>query len=245
MYRYLFRLCSFSPQLWLNLSTSPWRRSCSSSRWSSPPPPASGAASAPSSTKSSNQKKTPASTSSPSARASGTSSGKSSARPRSSASARSPASPTPSSSGDSAPLPWSRSTTSPSASASASSIPQAPIGRFYFYFAAVFALACAVGIFGLFVRRFLVRPNWLGEKLSCESGFIALLIFVLMVTYLAAFFVADAEPGRARSLVDSHPRPARLSAHHSPHQAPAPGSQPGHRLSLPRRLQPDPAARRR
>ncbi|MGA2536814.1 MAG: heterodisulfide reductase-related iron-sulfur binding cluster [Terracidiphilus sp.] len=65
------------------------------------------------------------------------------------------------------------------------------VGRFYFYFAAVFALACAVGILGLFIRRFLVRPKWLGEKLSWESGLIALLIFALMATYLAAFFVAD------------------------------------------------------
>ena len=69
--------------------------------------------------------------------------------------------------------------------------PAGTIGRFYFWFAAVFALACAVGILGLFVRRFLIRPRWLGEKLSWESGFIALLIFVLMVTYLASFFVAD------------------------------------------------------
>jgi len=43
----------------------------------------------------------------------------------------------------------------------------------------------------LAVRRFIVRPRWLGEKLSWESGLIALLIFVLMVTYLAGFFVAD------------------------------------------------------
>jgi Fe-S oxidoreductase len=69
--------------------------------------------------------------------------------------------------------------------------PQGPVSRFYFYFAAVFAVACAVGIAGLFIRRFLVRPRWLGEKLSWESGFIALLIFLLMVTYLAAFFIAD------------------------------------------------------
>jgi Fe-S oxidoreductase len=68
--------------------------------------------------------------------------------------------------------------------------PAGTIGRFYFWFAAVFALACAVGILALFVRRFLIRPRWLGEKLSWESGFIALLIFVLMVTYLAGFFVA-------------------------------------------------------
>ncbi len=68
------------------------------------------------------------------------------------------------------------------------------VGRFYFWFAAAFAAACSVGILGLFVRRFLVRPKWLGEKLSWESGFIALLIFVLMATYLAAFFTAEASP---------------------------------------------------
>jgi Fe-S oxidoreductase len=68
-------------------------------------------------------------------------------------------------------------------------------GRFYFYFAAAFALACAISIAGLFIRRFLVRPIWLqreGHKLSWESGVIAGLIFLLMATYLAAFFVTDA-----------------------------------------------------
>ncbi len=70
--------------------------------------------------------------------------------------------------------------------------PQGWFSRFYFYLAAAFALACAAGITGLFIRRFLVRPRWLGKKLSWESGFIALLIFALMATYLAAFFVADA-----------------------------------------------------
>jgi Fe-S oxidoreductase len=68
------------------------------------------------------------------------------------------------------------------------------VGRFYFWIAALFAAACAVGILGLFLRRFIVRPKWLGEKLSWESGFIALLIFVLMATYLAAFFTVDASP---------------------------------------------------
>jgi Fe-S oxidoreductase len=72
--------------------------------------------------------------------------------------------------------------------------PSGRFGRFYFDFAAVFALACAVGILGLFIRRFLVRPKWLGEKLSYQSGVIAFLIFLLMVTYLASFFVADADP---------------------------------------------------
>jgi Fe-S oxidoreductase len=69
--------------------------------------------------------------------------------------------------------------------------PSGWFGRFYFYLAAAFAVACAAGILGLFVRRFMVRPRWLGDKLSWESGFIALLIFLLMATYLAAFFVAD------------------------------------------------------
>ena len=70
--------------------------------------------------------------------------------------------------------------------------PAGSFARFYFYFAAAFALACALGIAGLFIRRFLVRPRWLGEKLSWESGFIAFLIFSLMATYLAAFFVPEA-----------------------------------------------------
>jgi Fe-S oxidoreductase len=72
--------------------------------------------------------------------------------------------------------------------------PAAPIGRFYFYFAAVFAAACAIGILALFIRRFFLRPKWLGQKLSWESGFIALLIFALMATYLAAFFVPSTGP---------------------------------------------------
>ncbi len=57
-------------------------------------------------------------------------------------------------------------------------------GQIYFGFAAGFAALTAVSIAGLFVRRFLVRPKWLGETLSWESGLIALLIFVLMLTYL-------------------------------------------------------------
>src|ERR1700727_1794946 len=67
-------------------------------------------------------------------------------------------------------------------------------GRFYFYLAAAFAFTCAVSIAGLFIRRFFIRPRWLGEKLSYESGFIAFLIFALMVTYLGAFFTTDASP---------------------------------------------------
>jgi Fe-S oxidoreductase len=68
------------------------------------------------------------------------------------------------------------------------------VGRFYFAFAAAWALLVAVSIAGLFLRRFFIRPIWLGKKVSYESGLIALLIFTLMATYLAAFFVSDASP---------------------------------------------------
>jgi Fe-S oxidoreductase len=62
---------------------------------------------------------------------------------------------------------------------------------FYFMFAGYWALLVAVSILGLFVRRFLVRPIWLGKKVSIESSFIALLIFTLMATYLATDFTRD------------------------------------------------------
>jgi Fe-S oxidoreductase len=67
-------------------------------------------------------------------------------------------------------------------------------GRFYFYFGAVFAIAVAVSIIGLLVRRFVVRPRWLGEKVSRESGLIGFLILVLMLTYLASFWYGDSKP---------------------------------------------------
>jgi Fe-S oxidoreductase len=72
--------------------------------------------------------------------------------------------------------------------------PAGTFGRMYFWIAAAFALTCAVSIAGLFIRRFVVRPIWLsraGHELSWESGVIAGLIFALMATYLASFFVAD------------------------------------------------------
>jgi Fe-S oxidoreductase len=69
--------------------------------------------------------------------------------------------------------------------------PESLIGRLYFDFAAVWALLVAVSIASLFIRRFFIRPIWLGKKISYESGFISFLIFLLMVTYLGAFFVTD------------------------------------------------------
>ena len=69
--------------------------------------------------------------------------------------------------------------------------PEAGFGKFYFAFVAVWAVAVAVSIAGLFARRFLVRPVWLGE-VSPESGVIAGLIFVLMATYLGGLWMGDA-----------------------------------------------------
>lgn len=64
------------------------------------------------------------------------------------------------------------------------------LAQVYFGFVAVFAVAVAVSITGLAVRRFVFRPVWLG-KVSPESGVIALLIFLLMITYLAGFRFAE------------------------------------------------------
>ena len=63
-------------------------------------------------------------------------------------------------------------------------------GAFYFWFAFAFALCCAVSIAALAFRRFVIRPLWLGP-LSYESGIIALLIFILMVTYMPMWWVAE------------------------------------------------------
>ena len=63
--------------------------------------------------------------------------------------------------------------------------PAGIFGRAYFGLAAAFAILVAVSITGLAIRRFIVRPPWLGT-LSPESGLIAFLIFALMITYLFA-----------------------------------------------------------
>ncbi len=61
-------------------------------------------------------------------------------------------------------------------------------GAFYFWFAFVFAAVCAVSIAALAFRRFVIRPVWLGP-LSYESGVIAGLIFLLMITYMPQWWV--------------------------------------------------------
>jgi Fe-S oxidoreductase len=63
-------------------------------------------------------------------------------------------------------------------------------GRFYFWFAAAFAILVSTSITGLAVRRFIVRPVWLAP-ISAESGLIAFLILALMLTYLATFWTID------------------------------------------------------
>jgi len=60
-------------------------------------------------------------------------------------------------------------------------------GQSYRLLAALFAVAVAIAITGLFVRRFLFKPKWFGETVSIESGIIAVLIFTLMWTYLADY----------------------------------------------------------
>ncbi|HXE06416.1 MAG TPA: (Fe-S)-binding protein [Acidobacteriaceae bacterium] len=75
--------------------------------------------------------------------------------------------------------------------------PDAPFGRFYFLFAGAWAILVAISIAGLFIRRFFIRPVWLGAKPSAESGVIALLIFLLMATYLAVFFVSGDTAAKA------------------------------------------------
>ncbi len=62
--------------------------------------------------------------------------------------------------------------------------------QIYRLFVALFAVVVAVSITGLAVRRFVARPKWLGE-VSPESGLIALLILLLMLTYLGTFFFED------------------------------------------------------
>jgi Fe-S oxidoreductase len=65
-------------------------------------------------------------------------------------------------------------------------------GSFYFQLAAVFAVLVAISIVGLFIRRFVLRPKWLGA-LSYESGVIAVLIFALMATFLVALWIGDSK----------------------------------------------------
>ena len=72
--------------------------------------------------------------------------------------------------------------------------PDTLVGQAYFGFVGLFAAVVAAAIAGLFVRRFFIRPKWLGKDVSIESGVIAGLIFLLMATYLIAFLAAEGSP---------------------------------------------------
>jgi Fe-S oxidoreductase len=74
-------------------------------------------------------------------------------------------------------------------------------GPIYYFSASVFAALVAVAILVLTYRRFVVRPKWLGAKISLESGFIALLILTLMLTYLGDYYLALAPAGAAVRLL--------------------------------------------
>jgi Fe-S oxidoreductase len=63
-------------------------------------------------------------------------------------------------------------------------------GRAWFGLAALFAVAVAISIAYLAARRFIERPVWFG-KVAPESGIIAALIFILMITYLAALAYSE------------------------------------------------------
>ncbi len=80
---------------------------------------------------------------------------------------------------------------------------QGLFGPVYYALAAAFAIAVSLSITGLAIRRFLVRPKWLGDHLSLESGFIAFLILLLMLTFLADYLLQPA-PAAARSLWWAH-----------------------------------------
>jgi Fe-S oxidoreductase len=64
--------------------------------------------------------------------------------------------------------------------------PGGSFGDFYFALAGLFAIAVTVSMIGLAIRRFVVRPRWLGA-LSGTSAIVTLLILALMLTYLAGW----------------------------------------------------------
>ncbi len=70
---------------------------------------------------------------------------------------------------------------------------ESAFGQAYFGLAALFAVAVAISISYLAFRRFVERPIWFG-KVAPESGIIAGLIFILMITYLGGLAVPESSP---------------------------------------------------
>ena len=69
----------------------------------------------------------------------------------------------------------------------------------YAAFAAVWAAAVLAGIVGLSFRRFILRPHALGPQPSLTSALVALLIVILMGTYLADWRFLDPPSGAWRA----------------------------------------------
>ena len=65
-----------------------------------------------------------------------------------------------------------------------------PVVQAYFAFVGLFAVMVAISISHLGIRRFVFRPAFLGP-VKPESGFIALLILTLMLTYLVALAIPE------------------------------------------------------
>jgi Fe-S oxidoreductase len=74
-------------------------------------------------------------------------------------------------------------------------------GPVYFFSASLFAGTVSIAILLLTYRRFVMRPKWLGDKVSLESGLIALLILTLMLTYLGDYCLALAPASAAVRLL--------------------------------------------
>ena len=70
--------------------------------------------------------------------------------------------------------------------------PPAAGHSWYSAFAGGWAIAVLVGIVGLSFRRFVLRPQALGDRVSLTSALVATLIAVLMVTYLADWRLVQA-----------------------------------------------------
>jgi len=70
---------------------------------------------------------------------------------------------------------------------------------------------------------------WLGE-VKWESGFIAMLILTLMLTYLAGLWIGDENELGQVNLVDAHASLLIFPSADPAHQASAPGAQPRDRI---------------
>ncbi|MBI4893127.1 MAG: (Fe-S)-binding protein [Acidobacteria bacterium] len=83
---------------------------------------------------------------------------------------------------------------------------QGLFGPIYYFLAAAFAIAVSLSITGLAIRRFLIRPKWLGDHVSLESGLIAFLILLLMLTFLADY-LSQPSPAISKALWWTHTLP--------------------------------------